>query len=75
MGKFKTVNVKVLASLVRRLISLQYVFGNVVRMKTRDMYNCIITHASWNAQVLVTDAAIQEITFGKKKCQKTKRSR
>ena len=70
IGRFNTVKVKVLASLVGRLISLQYVFGNVVRMKTRDMYNCIITRASWNAPVLVSDAAIHEITFWKENVRK-----
>ena len=38
-------------------------------MTTRDMYNCI-THASWNAPVLVTDAAIHEIMFLKENVRK-----
>ena len=39
-------------------------------MKTRDMYNCIITHASWNAPVLVTDEAKHEIMFLKENVRK-----
>ena len=56
-------NVRVLASLVGRIISLQLVLGNITRLRTREMYKCISTQASWNAPILVSKEAVGEITF------------
>ena len=58
-------NVMVLASLVGHIILLQLVLGNITRLRTREVYNCIITGASWNAPILVSKEAASEITFWK----------
>ena len=58
-------NVRVLASLVGRIISLQLLLGNITRLRTRELYNCIITRASWNAPILVSKEAVGEIIFWK----------
>ena len=48
------VHVKVLASVTGQIISLQSVLGNKVRLRTRELFNCINARASWNAPVLVS---------------------
>ncbi|KAJ8320371.1 hypothetical protein KUTeg_001958 [Tegillarca granosa] len=37
------------------------VVGKLVSLKTRCLYQCIVARASWNAQVHVTNEAINEI--------------
>ena len=63
--KYKLVHVRTLASLIGRIISLQSVLGNIVRLRTREMYNCILARASWDAPVLITETAMAEIIFWK----------
>ena len=63
--KYMLLNVRTLASLVGRIISLQFVLGNIVRLRTREMYNCILARASWNAPVIITERAMDELIFWK----------
>ncbi|MEW8546455.1 MAG: reverse transcriptase domain-containing protein [Candidatus Thiodiazotropha sp.] len=60
---YSLVHVKVLASVVGQIISLQNVIGKKVRLMTRQMYNCILMRASWNAPVIVTEQAKEELKF------------
>ena len=48
-----------------QIISLhvQSVIGNKVRLRTREMFKCINSRASWNAPVLVSEEALAEIEF------------
>ena len=59
---YSLIPVKALASAVGYIIALQNVIGN----KTRQMYRCILSRASWNAPVIVTDEAKSELTFWKR---------
>jgi hypothetical protein len=63
IDKFGITNVKTLASVVGKIISLQNVIGNKVRIRSREMYRCIMSRASWNAQVKVSESAIAELKF------------
>ena len=56
-------NVKVLASIVGQIISMQGVLGKIVRLKSRDLYKCILTRASWKAPVIVSQETIEELRF------------
>ena len=64
--RYNLILVRVLASVVGQIISLQSVIGTKVRLRTRELFKCINTRASWNAPVLVSDAALAEIEFWKK---------
>lgn len=55
--------VRFIASLVGQIISLQTVVGKLVSMRTRALYWCILSRASWNAPVVVTSEAIEELEF------------
>ncbi|MEW8545049.1 MAG: reverse transcriptase domain-containing protein [Candidatus Thiodiazotropha sp.] len=57
------VKVRLLASAVGQVISLQGVLGKSVRLRTRELYNCILSKASWNAPVKVTQGAKNELIF------------
>ena len=37
--------------------------GKVVQLKSREMFNCINSKASWNAPVLVSNGAKEELRF------------
>ena len=60
------IKVRVLASVVGQVISLQSVLGKIVRLRTRELYNCIMSKASWNAPVLVRQGAKDELLFWRK---------
>ena len=62
-GDYPIVPARFLASIIGQIISLQYVIGSKVRMHTRHMYNCVISRASWDAPVLVTEKAAEEAKF------------
>lgn len=62
VGK-RYIHVKVLACIVGQIISMQMVIGHVTRLKTRALYECIISRASWNSIVLISSEAISEIYF------------
>ena len=55
--------IRAIASAVGQIISLQSVFGKIVRLRTRELYGCILSKASWNAPVKVTQDAINELKF------------
>lgn len=57
---------KFLAKIVGQIISMKVVFGDIVRMKTRFLYYCISSKASWEAQVKITANALREIEFWRK---------
>ena len=55
--------VRFLASIVGQIISLQTVVGKLVSLRTRALYECILSRASWNAPVFVTKEAIEELVY------------
>ena len=59
------VKVRFLACIVGQIISMQAVLGKKVQLKTRDLYRCIMSRASWNAPVRLTEVAIAELDFWK----------
>ena len=61
--QYDLIHVKVLASIVGQIISLQNVIGKKVRLLTRQMYGCILSRASWNAPVIVKEGAKSELLF------------
>ncbi|XP_021341945.1 uncharacterized protein LOC110442586 [Mizuhopecten yessoensis] len=56
-------SVRYVAALVGRIISMQGVVGSVARLRTRALYTCVLSRASWNARVMLTAEAIDEIEF------------
>ncbi|VDI58959.1 Hypothetical predicted protein [Mytilus galloprovincialis] len=52
-----------LASIVGQLISMQIVIGDLVRLNTRCLYDCIMGRASWDGPVKICKKAINEIHF------------
>ena len=63
--QYSLIHVRVLASVIGQIISLQHVIGKRVRLLTRQMYQCILSRASWNAPVFVTEEAKSELLFWK----------
>ena len=59
----KLVPARFLASVVGQIISLAHCIGSTVRLKTRALYRCIDSRASWNAPVMVSDEALKEIEY------------
>lgn len=66
---YSLIHVRVLASVIGQIISLQNVIGKKVRLMTREMYSCILSRASWNAPVVVTDKAKAELLFWRKEAR------
>ena len=63
VDRVSLLNVKVLASIVGQINSMQGVLGKIVRLKSRELYKCILTRASWKAPVIVSQEAIEELRF------------
>lgn len=61
----KLMRVKFVASVVGQIISLQTVMGKIVSLRTRALYGCILSRASWEAPVFITQEAIDELHFWK----------
>ncbi|XP_072166403.1 uncharacterized protein [Diadema setosum] len=59
----RLVLVRELASVAGQIISTQPAVGLVVQLKTREIFKCINSRASWNAPVLVSDEAVSEFKF------------
>ena len=59
------VKVRVLASVVGKIIYMQSVFGKMVCLRTRALHECIISMASLEAPVVVTVEAVCELQFWK----------
>ena len=55
--------VRLVASVVGQIISLQTVVGKLVCLRTRALYGCILSRASWEAQVVITQEAIEELKY------------
>lgn len=52
-----------IACIVGQIISMQCVFGPLVRLKTRKLYDCINLRASWNSLVALSAPAVEELSF------------
>jgi hypothetical protein len=48
---------------VVQIISMQAVFGSLVRLRTRELFKCIVLRASWKSLVALTAPAIEELRF------------
>ena len=59
----RVVAVKVLAVVVGQLISAQPVFGLMVRLRTRQTYECIQERLSWYSKVYVTEESEKELKY------------
>lgn len=55
--------VKELAKIVGQIISMKAVIGNTVRLKTRCLYDCIMSRASWHSKVKMSVNDFNEIEF------------
>ena len=56
-------HVKDIASVARKVISMEAGVGQVCRLKTKAMYECIFSRSSWKGKVLVTKDVIEEVKF------------
>ena len=56
-------HVKDIASVAGKVISMEAGVGQVCRLKTRAMYECILSRSSWKGKVLVTKDVIEEVKF------------
>ena len=63
-GEIK-VTARFLASIIGQIISMQGAIGPVVRLRTRSMYVCLLTRASWNAPIVLNSEAVTEVVFWK----------
>ena len=54
---------RLIASFVGQIISCKSVLGNLVRLKTRFLYFCVETSASWFSRIKFTQDAISELRF------------
>lgn len=57
--------VRTLACLVGQLISMQSAIGPLVRLRSRSLYECVVGRASWEAPVVVSSKAFDEMIFWK----------
>lgn len=55
--------VRSVASVIGQIISTQCVFGTLSRLRTRELYACVLTRAGWNAKILLNANAIGELKF------------
>ena len=59
------INVRKIACLIGQIISMQSAIGNLVRLRSRSLYECVQCRASWDAPVLVSSKALDELIFWK----------
>ena len=59
------INVRKIACLVGQIISMQPAIGKLVRLRSRSLYECVQCRASWDAPVLVSSKALDELIFWK----------
>ena len=59
------VSVRKIACLIGQLISMQSAVGDVVRLRSRALYECVAGRASWSAPVKVSADALSEMLFWK----------
>lgn len=55
--------VKEIAGVAGQIISMQTAVGKVVQLKTRELFNCINSRASWNAPVVVSAGVRSELKY------------
>lgn len=60
---FKWFEIRSIASTVGQIISTQTVFGDMVRLKTRYLYYCILVRSGWNSYIMVSQEALDELQF------------
>ena len=53
-GTVKLIRVRFLAGIIGQVISMYTVFGSLVQLKTRYLFKCLNSKASWNARVLLS---------------------
>ena len=59
------VKARMLASIAGQIISMQIAVGAVARLRTRSVFFCLQTRASWEDPVLIDKAALDELVFWK----------
>jgi hypothetical protein len=57
--------VRTVASLIGQLISMQSAIGPVVRLRSRSLYECVASRASWEAPIMINSRALDELLFWK----------
>ena len=57
---------RILASLIGKFISMHATMGNVVRLRTRSLYECLIKKATSDAPFCVDKITFDEIVFWSK---------
>lgn len=60
---FKWFEVRSIASVVGQIISTQTVFGDMVRLRTRYLYYCILVRSGWNSYIMMSQEAVDELQF------------
>ena len=58
-------SVRKIACIIGQLISMQSAVGHIVRLRTRALYDCVQTRASWEAPVKVSSKALEKLIFWK----------
>ena len=59
----RLIPVRELAGVAGQIISMQSAVGMIVQLKTKEVFKCINSRASWNAPVLVSKEAETELLF------------
>ena len=59
------INVRKIACLVGQIISMQSAIGKLVRLRSRSLHKLVQCRASWDAPVLVSSKALNELIFWK----------
>ena len=59
-----------LAAVAGQIIAMQAAFGQIVRFRTRGIFNCLKYKASWNAPVMITYDVFDELCFWKENSRK-----
>ena len=66
----KVIPVRELAGVAGQVISMQSAVGMIIQLRTKEMFKCINSKASWNAPVIVSSAAELELEFWYKNVEK-----
>lgn len=56
-------DVRNIASVAGQIISMQTVFGSVVRLRTRYLYYCIINRSSWKSSIVLSEKAMNILKY------------
>ncbi|XP_011405606.1 PREDICTED: uncharacterized protein LOC100639089 [Amphimedon queenslandica] len=55
--------VRVIASIVGKIISMSLVLGDIARLRTRCLYSVILSRSSWSDHVMIMPEARDELSF------------